>query len=148
MTIFEQIVLCTKNTLEYLKIFGRSAQLVKTFGIFKNKLLLGVPIPLAVTNKYDLVLAYHCDLFLRISVGKYLKVSLYVYTFPDFFPACSPQLLLYVYSSFEINFLIKFWSNCYTTTITKGQLFRKDFLVSSNLPKNQRNFCKDFCPSL
>ena len=30
----------------------------------------------------------------------------------------------------------------------KGPLFQKGILVASNLPKNQQNLCKDFCPSL
>ena len=32
--------------------------------------------------------------------------------------------------------------------LDKGQLISKCLLVSPNRPKNQQNFCKDFCPSL
>ena len=32
--------------------------------------------------------------------------------------------------------------------LLKVSQFRKGILVSSNLPKKQLNFCKDFCPSL
>ena len=32
--------------------------------------------------------------------------------------------------------------------ITKGQLILNLLFVSSNRPMNQRNFCKDVCPSL
>ena len=44
--------------------------------------------------------------------------------------------------------ILLFWQFERASECGKGQLISNVLLVSSNLPKNQRNFLQDFCPSL